>query len=210
MVLYASLGQGSYDSATAYLHDHRAPDKRSIWRIAAAKIIDVVAPNLPAADDFVLSVPDFDSQNIMVDEAGNLTGIIDCDLVQTLPRCVGYCRYPGWITRDWDPLMYGCPESQSENSPDELEAYRRLYHERLGEELQRAGDWHLTEKSHVREAVWIATLNCTNRLQICTKLVQAVAGDADADDILYGLGTDRLSEGDWGELKRKLANSASH
>ena len=36
----------------------------------------------PPSPTFVLSVPDFDSQNIMVDDQGNLTGIIDWDLAQ--------------------------------------------------------------------------------------------------------------------------------
>ena len=39
----------------------------------------------------------------MVDEQGNVTGLIDWNLTQTMPRCVRYARYHGWTTRDWDP-----------------------------------------------------------------------------------------------------------
>jgi hypothetical protein len=35
---------------------------------------------------FVLALPDFDSQNIMVDEEDNLDGILNWDLVQTVSR----------------------------------------------------------------------------------------------------------------------------
>ncbi|KAK3329701.1 hypothetical protein B0H66DRAFT_35093 [Apodospora peruviana] len=77
-------------------------------------------------EGFVLAVPDFDSQNIMTDDQGNLTGLIDRDFVQTMPRCLGYSRYPGWITRDWNPLMFGWPGSSRENSPEELERYRKI------------------------------------------------------------------------------------
>lgn len=27
------------------------------------------------------------------------------DFAQTMPRCVAYTRFPGWITRVWDPFM---------------------------------------------------------------------------------------------------------
>ncbi|KAM7193819.1 hypothetical protein V8F33_007608 [Rhypophila sp. PSN 637] len=84
---------------------------------------------------FGLAPRGFDSQNIMVDDQGNLTGILDWDLVQTLPRCVGHIRYPGWITRDWNRLT-----SDSENWPDELEReelerYRRHYNQVLVDAL---------------------------------------------------------------------------
>jgi hypothetical protein len=62
----------------------------------------------------------------MVDDKGNLMGIID--LIQTLPRCVGYSRYPGWITRDWDPLM-----------SEELERYRIYYCQAIGKLCSGAG-----------------------------------------------------------------------
>ena len=198
---------GPYGTTAAYLQDcSAARDTKSDWGLAESKILDVVVPCLPEGPTgFVLSVPDFDSQNILVDEGGALTGIIDWDLVQTMPRCVGYCRYPSWITRDWDPLMYGWPKRASENSPQELERYREIYNEKMGEALGGGGDWKYTKRSEVREAVWIAALNSTNRLEICPKLVQVAIGDGKkALDILYDIGTDYLSEGEWHELCGKL------
>jgi len=203
---------GPYGTTAAYLQDcSAAKDTKGVWGLAESKIIDVVVPCLPEGPTgFVLSVPDFDSQNILVDEGGALTGIIDWDLVQTMPRCVGYCRYPGWITRDWDPLMYGWPKRASENSPQELERYRKIYNEKMGEALGGGGDWKYTKKSEVREAVWIAALNSTNRLEICRKLVQVAIGDGKkALDILYDIGSDRLSEQDWHALRGKLMKLVS-
>lgn len=92
----------------------------------------------PSADyalesEFVLSHPDLDIQNILVSPEGGLRGVIDWDGIGTVPRCVGNERYPSWLTRDWDPAMYGywrgrvgddgCPE----NSPEELARYRAMY-----------------------------------------------------------------------------------
>ncbi|KAL2023919.1 hypothetical protein VTK56DRAFT_696 [Thermocarpiscus australiensis] len=170
-----------------------------------------MAPYLPVYDStegFVLCSPDFDSQNILVDDEGNVTGLIDWDHVQTVPPCVGYSCYPSWITRDWNPLMYGWPKlADSENSPQELDFYRAYYNQHIGVALGREGDWAYTERSHLYQAVWIAILDGRCRLEICRKLVQAAMGaEVDATDVLYDLGTACLSENDWSMLKSKLGN----
>ncbi|KAK2867913.1 hypothetical protein FQN49_003338, partial [Arthroderma sp. PD_2] len=83
---------------------------------------------------FVLSHPDFNLQNTMVSEDGNLVGIIDWDGVVAVPSCLGNSRYPIWLTRDWDRLDYryveksvpgrpGC-QNNREGSPSELRHYR--------------------------------------------------------------------------------------
>jgi hypothetical protein len=71
----------------------------------------------PAFDGapFFLSHPDFGYQNILVDAEGNVTGIIDWDDVTVGPRQSAFARYPSWITRDWDPLMYSYREAPEVN-----------------------------------------------------------------------------------------------
>lgn len=205
------VASGPYDTAAAYLRDHYAltdnnNNNNNPWKVAATTVTKAAVRHLPfreSSEGFVLSIPDFDSQNIMVDDEGNLTGIIDWDLVQTLPRCVGYSRYPGWITRDWDPLMYGWPKAGSENSPEELERYRMHYDQAMGEAMQWSGDWEFTRKSHIWEAIWIAALNSVNRLEICCKLVpEAIGGGkAGARRIMYDIGN---NEADWPTLEERL------
>ncbi|KAL2756518.1 hypothetical protein ACRALDRAFT_2026580 [Sodiomyces alcalophilus JCM 7366] len=134
------VASGPFDTAASYLKEHRAKaNTKSVWGISASKLTNAMIPYLPAYDStegFVLCPPDFDSQNIMVDDEGNITGIIDWDHVQTLPQCVGYSIYPSWITRDWNPLMYGWPKlADSEDSPQELERleiYRKLVQTAIG------------------------------------------------------------------------------
>ncbi|KAK3935091.1 hypothetical protein QBC46DRAFT_58533 [Diplogelasinospora grovesii] len=209
----AVVASGPFEDSRSYLQQHYDEDdtKKSEdpWGVAEAKLMEVMMPHLPIHDPsegFVLSIPDLDSQNVIVDEDGTVTGIIDLDHIQTVPRCVGYCRYPSWITRDWDPLMYGWPKlTDSENSPEELERYRKHYNREMGAALGGKGDWKYTQKSQIWEAVWIAALNRRHRLEICRKLVQVTQGDeVDALDILYDVGTDNLSEDDWGNLKKAL------
>ncbi|KAI1132260.1 kinase-like domain-containing protein [Nemania abortiva] len=203
---------GPYDSTPAFLHQNSiegSSENGHVWSKAAAKVLEAMLDCLPTSDSlssFVLCPPDFDSQNVLVDDEGTVTGLIDWDLVQTMPRFVGYARYPGWTTRDWDPLMYGWPKmADSEDSPEALERYRAHYNIELGKALKWQGDWKYTEKSHIFEAIWIAALHRLNRLEICRKFVQAAAGDSiDASGILYDIGTGRYQEEDWATLKANL------
>lgn len=93
-------------------------------------------PEPTGTDPFVLAHPDFDIQNFIVSEEGELQGIIDWDGVAAVPRTLGNERYPGWLTRDWDPAMYGYKESMDdgvepegvwEDSPECLAYYRNIY-----------------------------------------------------------------------------------
>ncbi|KAK0737238.1 kinase-like domain-containing protein [Apiosordaria backusii] len=172
---------------------------------------DTHIDSLPAQHTFVLDFPDFDLQNVLVDPKGNVTGLVDWDLVQTVPRYVGYARHPGWITRDWDPLMYTWPQNPDrEDSPELLEKYREYYHRRLGQALSRKGDWEclslvFNQKSHLFEAVWNAALLYRNRLEICRKFVQvAVGDDTDALTVLHSIGAEWIRDEDWTILQSKL------
>jgi len=83
---------------------------------------------------FVLAHPDFDTQNILVDEEGNVTGIIDWDWVAAVPRSVGFQKLPNFLVRDFDPQNYeydvknnNPPDEWIEHSPQELTCYRAMY-----------------------------------------------------------------------------------
>jgi aminoglycoside phosphotransferase (APT) family kinase protein len=203
---------GPFDSASAYLQARSRVEPRpkdTLWSRAEAKVMDVLKDCLASLDSpegFVLCPPDFDSQNIMVDEHGHVTGIIDWDLAQTMPRRAGYARYLSWITRDWDPLMYGWPaRADSEDSPAALERYRAYYNAELGKALRWRQDWRFTEMSHVVEAVWNAVMSPLSRREICRKFVQVAVGeDVDALDVMYDIGEGRYSNEAWGNLKARL------
>ncbi|KAF2663508.1 hypothetical protein BT63DRAFT_461235 [Microthyrium microscopicum] len=85
---------------------------------------------------FVLSHSDPDSQNILVDQDGNITSIIDWDGACSSPRTPGNIGFPSWLTRDWDPLCYDwksdwgdtpSEEISDEDSPQQLAAHREEY-----------------------------------------------------------------------------------
>lgn len=98
--------------------------------------VDLVPEPKSDVKPFVLAHPDFDIQNFIVSQDGELKAIIDWDGVAAVPRAVGNERYPGWLTRDWDPMMYSWREGMEtdpnretllEDSPTTLKYYRGIY-----------------------------------------------------------------------------------
>ena len=177
---------GPFDSSRSYMLHEFSPQKIDPlgWGRAAYQVNSIVLSHLPKsshdpfsendpeAETFVLCHPDFDSQNILIDEKGNLTGLIDWDGVQTYPRFLGYCRYPSFLTPDWDPIMYGYPGCPRYLSPEELVRYRQIYSDKMIQMLHREGDAIFAEKSHIFEAVWIASCDPRNRTEIIKKIIK--------------------------------------
>jgi len=119
----------------------------------------------PNGSRFVLCHPDFGLQNIMIsnDDDCRILGIIDWDGVATSPLCLGNERYPHWLTRDWDPLMYQYdhenPEkSKWENSPEDLQRYREIYATYM-QRLVGCEREAFTSFSHIYESLEIAAGN---------------------------------------------------
>lgn len=77
---------------------------------------------------FVLGHPDLDSQNIILDDAGDVVAFIDWDGIATYPRQIGALAYPSWLTVDWDPLMYdGYKKKPHYDTEEDLHTYRKMY-----------------------------------------------------------------------------------
>ncbi|KAF2032962.1 hypothetical protein EK21DRAFT_86693 [Setomelanomma holmii] len=54
-------------------------------------------------DFYVLQHDDLDLQNILTDENGNITGLIDWDGSLAVPHCIGPAAVPVFLRRDWYP-----------------------------------------------------------------------------------------------------------
>lgn len=85
---------------------------------------------------FGLAHPDYDLQNVLVEEDGTVCGLIDWDGVAAVPRSIGCESYPKWLTHDWDPFFYDFDNEfrgldhergPAEHSPEELNHYRTMY-----------------------------------------------------------------------------------
>ena len=137
-------------------------------------------------DPFVLAHPDFEIQNFIVSEEGELRGIIDWDGVAAVPRTLGNERYPGWLTRDWDPAMYGYKESMEhgvepegvwEDSPECLAYYRNIYDgimARHRTERRRGSEGNLCRVSLITENLAIAVDDPRCRNAILRKMVHEI------------------------------------
>ena len=87
-----------------------------------------IPPDLADPSTCCLSLHDFNYQNILVDEKGNVTAVIDWDRVQSLPASAGPARFPAWITPDWDPACYDYQgDHKFMDSPQDLLRYRKHY-----------------------------------------------------------------------------------
>lgn len=104
--------------------------------ILLRQLINWIPEPSTSTDPFVLIHPDFDIQNFIVSEEGELQGIIDCDEIVSVLRTLGNESYSGWLICDWDSLMYSWKESIEdrmelddiwEDTPENLVYYRGVY-----------------------------------------------------------------------------------
>ena len=124
--------RGPWNTVADYYEDHLEED--DYWDGQVLKhVFDSMLPDLAEPSTCCLSLHDFDSQNILVDDEGNVTAVIDWDRVLSLPASAGAARFPAWITRDWAPGMRGWSddatggETCTEDSPKVLRRYRKHY-----------------------------------------------------------------------------------
>ena len=175
---------GPFESTKTYLHamlgEPKDIPKEQKWVKAKLSLlhqaIDSIPQSLDTSQTFALGHPDFNYQNIFTNDEGDITGLIHWDGVHTLPRALGFARYPSWITRDWDPAKYGYNEldGQDEDSPSQLINYRREYAAtiadfHLPEENYSAND---TKLSQILEAIEIAVEDTVSRPWIILRLLE--------------------------------------
>ncbi|KAF6782191.1 hypothetical protein CSOJ01_16020 [Colletotrichum sojae] len=98
---------GPFDSETAFWEENQTLDSGvNVWAKGKTKVMGAIMACYMQRNTerehpgFVLCPPDFNYQNIMMDEEDDITGLIDWDLAHTVPRVVGYVSYPSWISRD--------------------------------------------------------------------------------------------------------------
>ncbi|QDS70743.1 hypothetical protein FKW77_003361 [Venturia effusa] len=102
-------------------------------------------------ETFVLVPPDFDWQNVLVDDDGNVTGLLDWDGVCTVPRFRGFASMPLWLQQDYSPEWHW--EGTRGNSDHDLARYRRAYANFMAEAMNNEGDCKYTAKSPILDVL---------------------------------------------------------
>lgn len=182
----------SYYTFTLDLYPEQDPFQRGI--ILFLRHLISLIPEPGNIDAFVLAHPDFDIQNFLVSEEGELQGIIDWDGIAAVPRSLGNESYPGWLTRDWDPVMYGYKESMErgvepegvwEDSPECLTTCRGFYRDTMAKciaKSERASNVDFCRMSLITESLVIAARDPRCRHAILRKMVHEIWSAAGRDD----------------------------
>ncbi|KAH6976266.1 hypothetical protein BKA56DRAFT_633522 [Ilyonectria sp. MPI-CAGE-AT-0026] len=160
-------------------------------KILLRKLISWI-PEPKSLKPFVLAHPDFDVQNFIVSEDGQLQGIIDWDGIMAVPRSIGNEGYPGWLTRDWDPLMYGYNKSMDdgveplgvwEDSPESLKYYRGVYRQSMLKVRGASESIDTTRMSLIAENLCIAAYSPACRIHILIKMCFDLVNDFAEDKV---------------------------
>ena len=122
--------------------------------------------------------PDLAWHNIFVDDDANVTAFIDWDSLAITTCSLGFGRYPSWLTRDWDPAMYGYEDDAEasedmaqESTPLELSRYRKHYASAFHRFAPPDYDPRETRLAHIAEAIEIGTSSRFSRDWIVPKLL---------------------------------------
>lgn len=107
-------------------------------------------------ESFVLTPWDLDLQNILVNETGEVTAILDWDVATVVPHCVGFTRVPVFLQEDWH-RSYSVPDNAT-LFPWSLAKYRKVYAEAMkdacaDEEDEKGEQARYCEKSALYVAV---------------------------------------------------------
>jgi hypothetical protein len=150
-------------------------------------------PNTDETEIFVIAPPDFGSQNILVDEEGNVTAILDWDRVDTRPQCSGWNVPPDWLFHDWfGPDCYAWPNRSM--TPDEHTKYREDYAHYLREACgTESDDWKYATKSHIYDLIiaGISSLDYDRMLETLISILASFMPRMHFRDFIKQLGAAR-------------------
>ena len=157
------ITSGPYASVRAQLMDGlggsptaKSDPRNTAWDLGLHMITRLAIESLPNSfetDGYFLCHPDFDAQNIYVDDAGDITALIDWEGTHTSCAALGFVAYPRFLMRDWLPGVYewgrAFPHNPASDTPEQLFHYRQIYAEVMQKELQKAGVGRLAEATRV-------------------------------------------------------------
>lgn len=192
---YRSIKRGPFPSTQAFIRnaidncddlgDFEVPQQpisdkdntmteEKVQTLGTSKFFDIITTHpifhSATSDTFALRHSDVDLQNILIDDTGNVTGILDWDCSLAMPRCIAHASVPAFLELDWykDAVL---------NSPFlcwRAGHYRSIY----AAALVDAGnpDVKFTSKSHMYQAVFSALYEGGNKQDVIARLLKEVPG----------------------------------
>lgn len=144
----------------------------------------------PAPETFVLAPPDFNWQNILIDEHCNVTGLLDWDRVATVPRLLGFTKTPLWLNSDWLP-DHRWSDKEGETDHD-LERYRKSYASLMAEAMAGSGDCIYTGKPHLFDSLRLALEDCQDTRHYVSGWLRAILPRSDPHGYLERIGNPEM------------------
>ncbi|KAF3002484.1 hypothetical protein E8E13_005730 [Curvularia kusanoi] len=166
--------------------------RTSCYQSGTRDILDIVFSQsvfnegLSAPETFTIHHNDLDLQNILVDDEGNVTGIIDWDNAYAAPRCIGAAAVPIFLRSDWFPRY-----THALNITPHMGWNEQHYREIYAAAMVEAGnpDAKYTSKSAIYQACIAAIYEGGDHEDLIEKLVRCIPDcRIDIDDLKVGLG----------------------
>jgi hypothetical protein len=173
--------------------DHKFDDTEEPSDLGARKVMEIVfaqAPFNPNNDPetFTLHHNDLDLQNIIIDDDGDIVGIIDWDGAYAAPRCIGAAAVPKFLRKDWMPAFDNGiekPPFMAWNTEHYRQIYAAAYMLSTGPYLS---DAELTTKSAIYQAA-VGSLFDASVHDFVDKLLREVPNlRISTEDVKVGLG----------------------
>ncbi|VDB92620.1 unnamed protein product [Peniophora sp. CBMAI 1063] len=170
----------TYAWLRAMLEERRRFDKGKDL-VVLQLLLGVVPETTYDGGPFVFVHGNLDSQNVLVDDEGNIAAIIDWDDTFVGPRQLGALGYPPWLTVDWDPTFHGwnvnadAEHNSRHDSPEELIRLRKVYLDAV----DAASGGTLTgpvRNSHIASSVYCAITSPESTPMAMLRLSQYIFG----------------------------------
>ncbi|KAJ4349077.1 hypothetical protein N0V95_004902 [Ascochyta clinopodiicola] len=159
--------------------------------------------NSEGPESFVLHHPDLDFQNIICNEDGIVSAIIDWEVCVAVPRCAGFTCLPDFLRRDWSE-DHELSEMPHMDWP--IDRYIQIY----AEAMHDAGvaDAIYKRKSAMYRAV-VGAVNGGSPVDLFQKLFACISGvqrvDVERFEQLVGKGCSAAEEFIKAEIGKLLA-----
>ncbi|KAH7017219.1 hypothetical protein EDB80DRAFT_678048 [Ilyonectria destructans] len=145
------------------------------WMNGARRFTLMMSELLPLKDgpgQFVLRMPCLEMKNILVDEEGSITGLLNWECTTAWPAWMGP-TYPAWICQD---VVADMSDYENDISHEKALEYRRYFRQQLGVRLNDPDDQQWCQASHIRRLIWLAATDLDSRPWICVSVLAKLLG----------------------------------
>lgn len=160
------------------------------------KVLELILECIPRStltsngvETFGISHPDLDVQNILIDDDGNVTGILDWDGVRAKPHFMAWPSFPIWLRQDWrDDYIH--PFGDAFHTASELERYRQIYVDEFRTASRSDTAANFCAASHVLSGLYMCMMGVDGFYSWIDKVVREIMPRVDTYTFYWYLNDD--------------------